>query len=76
MEVRTAYCSACDQEVRVVARPELLGWPLSRVDDPRQLVCLEYGQRCTGDMCPVFEVPTGRMRENLESLRLATREED
>ena len=64
MEVRTAYCSACDQNVRVVLQPG--NEPLVvRDDDATELVCLEYGEKCTGDMCPLFQVPTDKMRENL-----------
>lgn len=64
MEVRTAYCSACDREVRVVLQPgqEPI---VVRDEDASELVCLEYGETCTGDMCPLFQVPTGQMRDNL-----------
>lgn len=66
MDVRTAYCSACDRNVRVVLKP---GAERS-ADAPRasDLVCLEYGDQCTGDMCPLFDVPSDEMRKNLNRL--------
>jgi hypothetical protein len=67
MEVRTAYCSACDRNVRVMVKPEALEEG-SDGHDPSDLVCLEYGESCTGDMCPLFDVPTEQMKENLERM--------
>lgn len=64
MEIRTAYCSACDRDVRVVLEPGCEPIVV-RDDDASGLVCLEYGESCTGDMCPLFQVPTGQMRDNL-----------
>lgn len=68
MKLRTAYCSACDRNVRVVVRGELLESGEAALPDPAELVCLEYGETCTGDMCPLFEVPTEQMRKNLVRL--------
>ena len=72
MKIRTAYCSARDRDVRVVVRGEMedppaLEWPGSEDPlrpGPADLICLEYGESCTGDLCPLFEVPTEQMREN------------
>ena len=69
MKIRTAYCSACDRNVRVVVNPEALEKHRFQIYDPHDLVCLEYGERCTGDLCPLFDVPTEQMRENLSRLR-------
>lgn len=65
MKTRMAYCSACDRNVRVVLRS---GQEPIVVDeaDAHELVCLEYGETCTGDMCPLFAVPTERMKEAFE----------
>ena len=66
MEIRTAYCSACDRNVRVIRQPrapDAQGPP-----DASELICLEYGETCTGGMCPLFDVPSERMRENLKRL--------
>ncbi|MGD2067522.1 MAG: hypothetical protein PVI57_02460 [Gemmatimonadota bacterium] len=64
MDVRIAYCSACDQNVRVLLDPGQEPMVVEG-DDPHDLVCLEYGEKCTGDMCPLFKVPPEKMRENL-----------
>jgi hypothetical protein len=53
---RLGYCSACDRNVPVVLRaPETLGRKPSP-KDAQALVCLDYGVRCTGSMCPLFSV--------------------
>jgi hypothetical protein len=48
MEAHKAYCSACDRQVDVVVRPG--GDP----DNAEDLVCLAYGETCTGSLCPLF----------------------
>jgi hypothetical protein len=56
MQSQTAYCSACDQDVRVVITdaPEHDGQaPLA----DSQIVCLDFAARCTGAMCPMFGLP-------------------
>lgn len=65
-EIRTAYCSACDHNVRVAFTPGDLG--IESYPDVSGLVCLEYGETCTGEMCPLFDVPSDQMRENLRRL--------
>jgi hypothetical protein len=64
-EIRMAYCSACDHNVRVAFAP---GADMESHADVSELVCLEYGETCTGDMCPLFGVPSDQMRENLRRL--------
>lgn len=56
MDVRRAYCSACDRNVPVVLRAdaELESQPSPK--DARALVCLDYRVRCTGWLCPLFSV--------------------
>ena len=66
IEIRTAYCSACDHDVRVVFAPRAR--EVGADPDVSDLVCLEYGETCTGDMCPLFNVPSDQMRENLKRL--------
>lgn len=62
-----AYCSARDQKVRVVRRSEVL--MESTTEDPypsaSDVVCLEYGARCTGAICPLFDVPSAEMVDRL-----------
>lgn len=53
---RLGYCSACDRNVPVVLRKTA---ELGRKPSPRDaeaLVCLDYGVRCTGALCPLFSV--------------------
>ena len=66
LELGRAYCSACDRNVRVVLPPG--GGDLDSHLDVSELVCLEHGETCTGEMCPLFGVPSDQMRENLKRL--------
>lgn len=68
MEVRTAYCSACDRNVRVMVKIGASDTGEPDTHDPSDLVCLEFGESCTGDMCPLFDVPTEQMKKNLERM--------
>lgn len=67
--VHAAYCSARDQEVRVVRRSEVMGGEGGgqRAGYPHasDVVCLEYGEKCTGSVCPLFDVPCSEMSERL-----------
>jgi len=44
-----AYCSAVDRPVPVAPLRPALDWA---ADEERQLVCLDYGRRCSGAFCP------------------------
>ena len=48
----TAYCSACDRPVPVMLRRA--DADVSTRDAASELVCLDYGARCTGALCPMF----------------------
>lgn len=64
MKTRYAYCSACDQQVPVVEMSDAEADDAElRPADPGSLACMAYGEQCTGDMCPLFEVPSDEMRE-------------
>ncbi len=56
MKIQHAYCSACDRQVEVMVS--------ASTSDASKVVCLAYGEKCTGSMCPLFEVPTEQMRES------------
>lgn len=66
MRTYEAYCSACDRPVTVVPLSEFPEdeWP----DDASEhsVVCVDNSGTCTGELCPLFEVPTERMRELYE----------
>ena len=64
MKTQKAYCSACDRQVEVVVSEDLPKGTLPSAHDPSACICLEYGESCTGSLCPLFEVPTEQMAEN------------
>lgn len=53
-----AYCSATDRNVPVLIRelPKLARHRRTHYRDAESLRCLEYGVRCTGHFCPLFDV--------------------
>ena len=57
METRTAYCSACDQQVRIAVTPASTFSGQAPVSDQPDVVCLNFGERCTGAMCPMIGLP-------------------
>ncbi len=57
MPTRMAFCSACDRLVPVAMKPEAVRRGSTAVVDPADLVCLDYGVRCTGALCPLFSTP-------------------
>ena len=52
----TMYCSARDQEVRVVLTNEEDHDQQAPILDS-EIICLEIGEACTGSMCPVCAMP-------------------
>ncbi len=74
MRTQKAYCSACDREVEVIVPEDLPEGALPSAHDPANCVCMEYGERCTGSMCPLFDVPTPQMEENYRRMIREARE--
>ena len=56
MDVRRAYCSAVDRNVPVILRKGAPTRDRVTMDDPADLICLDYKVRCTGWCCPLFSV--------------------
>jgi hypothetical protein len=56
MDSQIAYCSACDQPVRIVVTDPPLHGGQAILADP-QVVCLHFGDDCTGSYCPMFGLP-------------------
>lgn len=56
MSTQLAYCSACDQEVRIVVTPAPVHGGQAVLPES-EVVCLDFGHRCTGSMCPMFGLP-------------------
>ena len=52
MKTQLAYCSACDQDVRIIITDEPSQDGHANVHDA-EVVCLEIGERCTGSLCPI-----------------------
>lgn len=67
MVVRTVYCSACDRNVTLMMEPEGKLTPSLAASGGK--VCLDYGDKCTGEMCPTLAIPPEEVRENLARLR-------
>lgn len=61
----TAYCSACDREVKIGLRPGYRVEPGEPIDADA-IVCHGLGDWCTGELCPLFGVEPARMRERLD----------
>ncbi len=57
MPRRMAFCSACDRPVPVLIRPGAGAHVPPRIEDAADIVCLDFGVRCTGAMCPLFSTP-------------------
>lgn len=69
-----AFCSARDRNVPVLSRRNTR----ARAGDasrgvPDLVSCLDYGVRCTGWLCPLFEVPTLPPEELLAEAAAAER---
>lgn len=71
METHRAYCSGCDREVEVTMKPGYKPPPGAPIP-PGAMICLAYGDTCTGALCPLFGVPSERMKANLDRSGLRT----
>jgi len=68
-EQRTTYCSHCQKQVHLVLTKASYGGHANLPDDS-QLVCLDFGEACAGDVCPLSGLPVLVM-----GVRLARSEE-
>lgn len=57
METQMAYCSACDQQVRIAVTPTPIHGGQAPLPDSPDVVCLDFGHHCTGELCPMFGLP-------------------
>ncbi len=64
MGVRTVSCSACDRNVTLMVEPD---GTVRRTNT--DCVCLDYGEKCTGERCPILASPSEEVRANLARLR-------
>jgi hypothetical protein len=74
MKTQKAFCSACDRQVEVVVPDDFPEGTRPSAHDPAGCICLEFGESCTGSLCPLFEVPTGQMEENYKRIVKEIRE--
>ena len=72
IDAQLAYCSGCDRKVRVIVNPQTV--KKGRQPTPEDLICLEHGDSCTGDMCPLFDVPSEEMKNRYSDLIARARE--
>jgi len=74
MEQRMAFCATCDRPVRVMVKGDVGAGGEVNPDD---VVCLDHGEVCgSGTICPIFEVPSEQMKQNLEALGQAGEESE
>jgi hypothetical protein len=73
MQVQTAYCSACDHDVRIAVTDVPVHGGQANLPDEPQIVCLDFGERCTGALCPMFGV--GNVIMGVRLARSGLREE-
>jgi hypothetical protein len=52
MRPQIAYCSACDKDVHIVITDEPSHDGHANLHDS-EVVCLEIGESCTGNLCPI-----------------------
>ncbi len=52
MKSQQIYCGACDRQVRVMITDNPTEESQAPVHD-MEVVCLEIGDKCTGQMCPI-----------------------
>lgn len=52
MQARTVFCSACDQDVKIMVTDVPSQDGHANLHDA-EVVCLEIGHHCTGSLCPV-----------------------
>ena len=72
MQTRTVFCSACDQDVRIVVTDEPSQDGHANLHEA-EVVCLEIGHHCTGGMCPVGATSPNVMAARLVRNGLQTR---
>lgn len=64
MKQQIAYCSACDKHVTIVVTDEPSQDGHANLHDA-EVVCLEIGEACTGNLCPIGAVSPNVMAARL-----------
>ena len=71
METHRVFCSACDREVTVAITDAPSHDGHANLHDS-EVVCLEIGERCTGNLCPVGAMAPAVMAARLVATGLPT----
>ena len=66
METHMAYCPRCKRAVRVGFTPTPLHGGQATLPDAHELVCLDTGPGCRGDVCPLCNMPASVMQFRLD----------
>lgn len=80
METLSVYCPKCDHDVTVTMTPHALhGGGQATIPDGGELVCLDFGRQCGGELCAISAMPrvvmgvrlarSGLRPERLETVR-------
>jgi hypothetical protein len=64
MKSQVAFCSACDKDVRIVITDEPSQDGHANIHES-EVVCLEIGESCTGNLCPIGAAPPAVMAARL-----------
>jgi hypothetical protein len=65
-ENRKTYCTHCQKEVQVVITPGASRGGHAMLRDHDEVVCLDFGDKCDGELCPL-----SRFRPVVMGVRLA-----
>ena len=65
-ETRKTYCTHCQKEVLVAISPRAPRGGQANLPDHDEVVCLDFGDKCDGDVCPL-----SRFRPVVMGVRLA-----
>lgn len=57
MEARQVFCPKCNHDVTVTVTPQPLHGGHATLPDGGEMVCLDFGPRCTGQLCAVSALP-------------------
>jgi hypothetical protein len=65
-ETRRTYCTHCQKEVVVAIKPGASRDGHAMLQDHEEVVCLDFGDKCDGEVCPL-----SRFRPVVMGVRLA-----
>ena len=66
LKTRTTYCAHCQKEVHVAVSPGSPRNGQANLRESDEVVCLDFGDRCDGEVCPL-----SRCRPVVMGVRLA-----